>query len=133
MQPSNPFHPYQQDVAVRYRTLLEGIDGFVFIVSSQGAYLDLKRSVNSYRLWRHPDDFFGRTLEEVLPPTLAEPRRYYLDKAHRTGRECRYNQKFVSPLGVRDYNILIHPMGWDELLIIVRDRPYNVPEFLEKV
>lgn len=80
--------------AARWRQVLSAQPRsyFVFLLTREGRYLEL-RVPNSKRLWKSREAHLGKTLEQVLPPELAEPRRFYFDRAVETG----FPQVFAYP------------------------------------
>lgn len=76
----------------RWQQLLKSLpeSHFLFILDCQGRYLDLKVP-DEERLWAAKKDCIGRTFDDILPAALAEDRRYFFNKAIRTGQAQQYS------------------------------------------
>lgn len=57
------------------------LTSFVFRLDPYGVFIQARRPPDPSRLWIPAEEFPGKTIEQVLPASLAEPRRWYFDRA----------------------------------------------------
>ncbi len=108
-----------QSLAARADALLAASPDLLFQVTPAGVYVGY-RAADPSRLYVQPDQFMGKTLEEVLPPSVAMPSREALDRAIAT----RLPQSFVYELqleGRQCFEARVLPMKTGDLLYVIRD------------
>ncbi|RRR76644.1 MAG: response regulator [Candidatus Viridilinea halotolerans] len=103
------------------RALRDGLPDLLFVVDAQGVFLDYHAPENT-KLWVPPAEFLGRSLDQVLPPELAEMTWITLEKVHGTGRSAQFEFAVeLAPHGKAFEEIRIAPISENEFLILVRD------------
>ncbi|MGH1396578.1 MAG: PAS domain S-box protein [Trichormus sp.] len=108
-----------QTTQARYQAILNAQPDFMFCISRDGEYLDLKGDGENITLSRA--EIIGRSLQDVLPRDVAAISQEIIHKTLDTGslQICEY--QLPTPLGVRDYEARFVVSGDDEVLAIVRD------------
>jgi len=104
----------------RLRRLLDAVPDLLFLLSTDGVFLDYRAS-RPELLFRRPEDFLGRKQTEVLPPEVAEACDRVLRKVVETGRiqSIEYSSDV---LGTRQYfEARVTPFDTGTVLMIVRD------------
>jgi PAS domain S-box-containing protein len=81
-----------QESEARTRAILEALTDMLFVISPQGVYLDfhIREPLSSYA---PPEQFLGKSVDEVLPPELASRFRAAFARISGTGasEELRYS------------------------------------------
>lgn len=54
---------------------------FIFRLNTEGRYLEVCTPPDASRLWMPAEQHIGKLLEDVLPPVMAAPRRFYFEQA----------------------------------------------------
>ena len=103
----------------RYKAILDAIPDFMFRISRDGEYLDLKSEGVNLTLIR--EEIVGKHVQELLPSDVATISLEAIAKTLDSGtlQTCEY--QLPTPLGVRDYEARLVVSGQDEVLAIVRD------------
>lgn len=104
----------------RLRALLASIPDMLFRFGSDGAYLDYGGPPE--RPFVPPEEFLGRSVEEVLPAEAAASLRAAMGEAKATGAVATAEYRLPLPGGERAYEARLIPSGDGELLALVRDR-----------
>ncbi|NWG16157.1 MAG: PAS domain S-box protein, partial [Chloroflexi bacterium] len=104
----------------RHRALLDAIPDLVFRTSRDGTHLDYHAG-NINDLFVPPEQFLGRTINEVLPPEAAECHMRAIEQALQTGQEQTY--EYTLPIGgqLADFEARLAAAGPDEVLIVIRN------------
>lgn len=104
----------------RLSRLLDAIPDLLFVISNEGIFLDY-RARRPELLYRPPEEFLGRSLEEFFPPELAAPRRRLLQRTVATGREQSLEYS-TTLLGSQKYfEARLSPYESGTVLMLVRD------------
>lgn len=103
----------------RYQAILNAIPDFMFRLSRDGEYLDLKGEGENITLYR--EDIVGRNLRDLLPDDVVFISQEAIAKTLDSGslQTCEY--QLSTPLGMRNYEARLVVSGEDEVLAIVRD------------
>lgn len=109
----------RKQVQARYQAILDAIPDFMFRISRDGEYLDLKGNAGDISLSRA--EIVGRNLHDVLPQDVAVIGQEIIAKTLDTGKLQTCEYQLPTPLGVRDYEARLVVSGADEVLAIVRD------------
>jgi PAS domain S-box-containing protein len=104
----------------RNRALLETFPDMLFVVDSEGVFLDY-HAPDPRLLLMPAEQFLGRRLDEVLPEPLATPIGELLRDTFATGRSHRSVRALTAPIGERTFEYRLLPFGDDRALIIARD------------
>ena len=104
----------------RNRALLRAIPDWMFILSSDGIFLDC-HATNPEDLLAPPEVFLGKSMHEILPPWLAEAHQRAFERALATNEPERLEYNLESRHERRFYESCIVRFDSDKLLSIVRD------------
>ncbi|WP_099883905.1 PAS domain S-box protein [Synechococcus sp. 65AY6A5] len=102
------------------RAILEAIPDLIFRLDSQGICLSFI-SGGEVLLYGSPDTYVGRSLQELLPPELAERRLFFVQQAIATQTRQRYDQSIEIEGETRHEEVRIVPLNPQEVVVIVRD------------
>lgn len=100
--------------------LLSASPDLLFHISSAGVYVGFRAADRSL-LYVTPQQFLGRTLEEVLPASVARQFRGALEQALATGQVQRYDYELEVEIGRRTFEARVLPMKTKDVLFVVRD------------
>jgi two-component system, sensor histidine kinase and response regulator len=104
----------------RYRAVLKAIPDFLFVVSSDGIFLDY-HAKDELILAEKPEDFIGKSIFEILNEPLAKQTLECLEKAYKT-KKTQLLEYDIEVMGQqRFYEARITCMGDERLLSISRD------------
>jgi len=103
------------------RAIVTAIPDLMIRAKGDGTYLDIVgsdrlRGVHGVRRFNP-----GNTVQESLPPDLAELRMHHIQKALATGELQVYEQRLTINDQAQDEEVRILVLGDDEVLIMVRD------------
>jgi len=103
------------------RAIVTAIPDLMIRAKGDGTYLDIigsdrLRGVHGVRQF-----IPGRTVQESLPPDLANQRMHYIQQALTTGELQIYEQRITINDQAQDEEVRILVLGDDEVLIMVRD------------
>jgi len=104
----------------RNRAILRAIPDWMFIMSSDGVFLDYHVK-NPEDLLMPPEAFLGKSMHEVLPPWLADAHQRAFERALATNEMERLEYSLESHHERRFYEACIVRADGDRLLSIVRD------------
>ena len=104
----------------RQRALLEAIPDPMFRINGDGVYLDFK-SVKDIPMPFPPETFMGKSVQEVLPPALADMVAGNVNEVLQTGepRIFEYELPINGQISQREGRMVV--CGENEALLIVRD------------
>ncbi|MBN1260865.1 MAG: response regulator [Anaerolineae bacterium] len=102
------------------RALLDAVPDLLFVLSSEGVFLDYKSATGS-TTYRSPDEFLGKALHEVLPPALAEETLHHIQEAHETGEVTQFEYQIMVKGELRDYEARCTSTSPGRILVIVRN------------
>ncbi len=100
----------------RNRALLTAIPDLMFVLSTDGIFLDYKAD----NLLLPPEAFLNRHVNEVLPPPLAAQALSYLDRLKRTGEMQVYEYQLEFMGQIEEYEARMVPLQ-DSALVLARD------------
>lgn len=102
------------------RALLEAIPDLLIRMRVDGTYLEIANRGS----FKPADPIQVQPLTnsyQVLPPEIAQQRRYYVEKALQTQQLQVYEQQLVVGDTVQDEEVRIVPCGSDEAVVMIRD------------
>lgn len=103
-----------------YLALLAAIPDLMFRVSREGVLLEFVSSKDG-TVMAIPDEYLGKNLVEVLPPTVAELTMHHAERALITGEVQRFECMVRLDDMVHTFEGRMISSGEDEVLAIVRD------------
>jgi PAS domain S-box-containing protein len=103
------------------RALLAAIPDLMLRVSKDGTYVDCVLPANDFALLVPVSELLGKKVYEILPPEVAQPGMFYLDKALSTGEIQIFEYQLPKNGKIMDYEARIVVSREDEVLVIVRD------------
>jgi PAS domain S-box-containing protein len=104
----------------RNRAILRAIPDWMFVLSSEGIFLDCHVK-NPEDLLQPPEVFLGKSVHDVLPPWLADAHTRAFERALATNEPERLEYSLESGHEERFYESCIVRCDSDKLLSIVRD------------
>lgn len=103
------------------RALLEAIPDAMFRLSKDGTYLDYS-APQEFELLGPPEEFLGKTINEVMPPQLAQQIMSDLESVFRTGKAQTFEYQLAQNGRQRDYEARLAVIREDEeVLAMVRE------------
>lgn len=100
--------------------VLAALPDFMFRLSSDGRYLDFKPA-KDLEPYIPPSEFLGRTISDVLPKDIAADGMVLIGRAIETGEMQVYEYQLQLEGKTHQYEARIVPLGYDDVLAIVRD------------
>jgi PAS domain S-box-containing protein len=83
----------------RNRALLKALPDLIFVVNSEGVYVEC-HCPETIDLYVPPEQFLGRTMEEIFPAEMAKTFRALFDRAAETGEVI--DHEYVLPIAGED-------------------------------
>ena len=102
------------------RAMISAIPDLLIQMSQDGTYLEVVRSGN-FQPFNPQQLKAGVNVHSVLPPSIAQKRMEYTERAIRTGELQVYEQKITSEGQVYDQEVRIVVNGEAEVLVMIRD------------
>ncbi len=102
------------------KALLEALPDLMFIVDGEGCFLDY-HAPSREKLLVPPEVFLGRTVSEVLPPTVADLAMGALHLALETGLPQTIEYSIEIPEGVEHFEGRFVPQSENRVLVLVRN------------
>ncbi|MGY4520727.1 PAS domain S-box protein [Thermostichus sp. MS-CIW-30] len=109
-----------REMEATQRAILEAIPDLIFRLDSQGICLSFVWG-GEVVPYSSPDTYVGRSLQELLPPELAERRLFFVQQAIATQTRQRYDQSIEIQGETRHEEVRIVPLNPQEVVVIVRD------------
>jgi len=109
-----------RDSEMRNRAMLEAIPDLMFLISSDGVYLDFHAQDPSVLL-APPEQFLGKNVREVMPPELAEQFAKCFEDVMRFGRTGLVEYSLPLLGENRYYEARVVRCDHDKVLSLVRD------------
>ncbi|MEO0536739.1 MAG: PAS domain S-box protein [Cyanobacteria bacterium P01_A01_bin.123] len=103
------------------RAIVNTIPDLMIRAKGDGTYLDIIGSDRLRGVYGMQQFSPGNTVQESLPPELAEKRMRYIQNALKTGQLQVYEHRILLNGKPQDEEIRILVLGEDEVLIMVRD------------
>ncbi len=107
-------------LAARADALLAASPDLLFQVSSGGVFIGYRASDLS-RLMMTPENFLGKTLEEVMAPGVSAVAREKLQLALSTGKAQQFNYDLDMQGTVFTFEARVLPLKTDGVLFVIRD------------
>ncbi|MBI3739228.1 MAG: PAS domain S-box protein [Chloroflexi bacterium] len=104
----------------RTRALLDAIPDMIFEMDKDGTFLDFIQSKEIGTVVP-PEDFLGKKIQDVLPPSVSSPTLFGIERVLNTGQTYAFEYKMESASGPRDFEARIVASGPERVLSIVRD------------
>jgi PAS domain S-box-containing protein len=113
-----------EQTAQQQRQMLERVfdvlPDLFFLLDADGTVLDHKASAENL-LFTRPEDFIGRRLQDVMPPTFCGPFLKRLAEA-RCGQLVRYEYSLPLPTGTHHFEARLARLpGGEQVVTVVRD------------
>jgi PAS domain S-box-containing protein len=102
------------------RAILEAIPDAMFRLSRDGSYLDYT-APQGFDFILPPEEFLGRTINEVMPPELGRQIMSDLRHTFQTGQAQTFEYQLVQDGRQRDYEARLVVIREDEVLAMVRE------------
>ncbi|HEY9896421.1 MAG TPA: ATP-binding protein [Candidatus Sericytochromatia bacterium] len=102
------------------RALINAIPDLLFRIQQDGTYLNIQRSKH-FRILNPDQLAIGTTVNNSLPPALAEQRMHYVHQALNTGELQIYEQDLVVEDELKHEEVRIVPCQEHEVMAMVRD------------
>jgi signal transduction histidine kinase len=107
-------------LVARADALLEASPDMLFQVTPDGVFVGY-RVADPSRLFVSPEQFLGKTLEQVLPPSIAVDARATLERSRLTGNPQQFLYELQRDGALRSFEARVLPMKTADLLFVVRD------------
>jgi rsbT co-antagonist protein RsbR len=104
----------------RNRALLAAIPDLMFVLSTDGIFLDCKTDNKDDELLLPPEAFLNRHVNEVLPPPLAAQALTYIERLKRTGEMQVYEYQLEFMGQLEEYEARMVPLQ-DGVLVLARN------------
>ena len=105
----------------RNRAILRAIPDWMFVISSDGVYLDCHVAKNLEGLLAPPEVFLGKSMHEILPPWLAEAYQRVFERALATNEPESLEYRRDTRHERRVYEACVVRYDSDKVHISVRD------------
>ncbi|HWQ65857.1 MAG TPA: PAS domain S-box protein [Methanospirillum sp.] len=104
----------------RYRVIVSALPDVIFIFDDQGIFRGCQAKDQS-QLLVPPEEFIGKSIHEIVPPSIASRGISAIEKALRTGDLQIFDYYLDLPIGRRWYEMRIVRSTLHEVLAILRD------------
>ncbi|SYZ72828.1 putative Histidine kinase [Candidatus Zixiibacteriota bacterium] len=105
---------------VKRRALMYATPDLIFVVNSDGVFLDYKGNEDE-KLLIPPDKFIGKNIAEVMPPKISERALELIREVIATRQIRSFDYQLEMPGGPKNYEARLVISGPREVLVIVRD------------
>ena len=102
------------------RAIIEAIPDALFIISSEGIFIDCQASVESMLLMPK-ERFIGKTMAEIMPKEIANQAHENLNLVFESGNLHSFEYKLIDKGVLGYYEIRMVKNGEDQVLAILRD------------
>lgn len=109
-----------EETLARNQALLDAIPDLMFILDSNGIYLDYKAESDG-DLYKAPNDFLGKRVDEVLPPDLARRAIRHIKRALKSRRVEIFGYQLEIKGELHDYECRMSAIDDSSVIAIVRD------------
>ncbi len=109
------------------RALLDALPDLMFILNKDAVYLDYKAGGNG-ALYRAPNDFLGKRVDEVLPPDLARLSHRYIKRALKSCQVEIFHYELEIEGQLHDYECHMNAIDDRCVIALVRDITERRPE-----
>jgi PAS domain S-box-containing protein len=100
-------------------SLIEVIPDMIFILSEKGEFIDFRGGANT-ELYVDPDQFLGRTIDEILPPDIASLIHRKMQDVQSTG-DIQTFEYTLDIGGIRNYQARMTRFGQTQFFCIIQD------------
>ncbi len=104
----------------RNAAMIHAIPDLLFRLSSDGVFLD-HNTVEKSRLYMPAEQFMGRKVEDVLPPSVSDKLKTAINHALETGDVSEFDYELDMPRGKMHYEARVTGCGRNQVMGIVRD------------
>ena len=101
------------------KAILAAVPDMMFSIDRDGRYLEYKPA-KGLEPFLPPEEFLGRTMQEVLPSDVADEGLGLIKAALDTGEAQTYEYQLLEEGGLTKYEARIVPLGEKDVLAIVR-------------
>lgn len=108
------------ETEIRNKAILAAMPDLMFGFSAEGEIIYYNAPDES-DLYRKPEEFLGKKIDEVLPRHVGAKWRKFIQKTLKTGQMQRFEYQLSVPKGVQDFESRIVVSGPNEVLAIVRN------------
>lgn len=99
--------------------MLAAVPDMMFRIDRSGRYLEYKPA-KGLEPFLPPEEFLGRTMQEVLPKDAADAGLKRIKAALDIGEDQLYEYQLLEDSGQTTYEARMVPLGQDDVLVIVR-------------
>lgn len=109
-----------RDRSATLKQVFDVLQDMLFVVDRERRFIFFLAGSND-RLYRHPEAFLGRSIDEVMPPPLVTRLRAAMERAQNAGLQ-ELDYRLDLPEGTRDFNARLAwlPQG-EQCMFLVRD------------
>lgn len=105
---------------IYHRSLLQTIPDTVFVLSSDGTFLDFK-SYDESILYTKPIEFLNQKVTDIFPPEVAQKLMVIINESLKTGEVFEHNYSLQLSGKERFFNAKAIGFGEDRVIVTVRD------------
>lgn len=109
-----------RDLQRRLQVLVSAMPDMMFVVSSDGRFLEAKPAAEDPFLML-PEEFLGKHLTEILPPDVSEPALAAVSDAIAAGGIPTFEYRLTMPAGEQFYEARAIAVAADEVVLTVRN------------
>ncbi|HSF56918.1 MAG TPA: PAS domain S-box protein, partial [Candidatus Binatia bacterium] len=102
------------------RAILQALPDLIFVQSKDGIYLDY-HAKNPHRLLMPPEEFIGKSMQQVLPPELAQAFAREFERVVQSSEPVIHEYSLVIDGAMRSYEARMVRHNGDKILSVVRD------------
>ncbi len=102
------------------RAIINAVPDLMFRIDRNGTYLD-SHSTKESKLYVPKELFIGKTINETLPPDLAQQSMFYIDKAFSSGTVVSYEYELAVAGETSYFENRVVAISDSEVLSIIRD------------
>ncbi len=102
------------------KALIASIPDLVFLFNREGVFIDF-HTPSTDSLYRRPEEFLSRKVDDVLPSYLAELTHRHLERLFRTGEIQEYEYEMDDNGWIRYFDTRMVPCGPEKAMTIVRE------------
>ncbi len=104
----------------KVRALYEAVPDLLLFLDREGRFLEHKPA-KDFQTYLEPEQFLGRTIQEVMPQEIAELAMACLEKAALGGEIASFEYQMALPDGISNYESRFIRTSGEQVLCIVRD------------
>ncbi|MBT4843282.1 MAG: PAS domain S-box protein [Anaerolineae bacterium] len=109
-----------EESQTRMRAFLDAVPDMIFRITGNGIFLDFK-TAETQKLLIPPEQFVGKTLQDVLPKNVAEATAYHIQKAIETNAAQIFSYDMNMDGTTYAYEARIVVSGENEVIAVIHD------------